>query len=57
MLFKEPGLPLDQFHEKLQELEEQPIGVGLVFRPLASFGVEIDRDRKRAERIIFDGQR
>jgi hypothetical protein len=54
MLFKEPELPLDEFHLRLQELSTQPLRVGLVFRPLASFGVEIDRDRKRAQRVVFE---
>jgi len=54
MLFKEPKLSLAEFHARLQELSLQPIRVGMVFRPLASFGVEIDRDRKRAARIVFE---
>ena len=54
ILFKDPDLSLIQFHASLQELAAQPIRVGMVFRPLASFGVEIDRDRKRAERIVFE---
>jgi len=54
MLFKDPDISLTQYHAVLQELSAQPLRVGLVFRPLASFGVEIDRDRKRAERILFE---
>ena len=54
MLFKDPEISLSQYHATLQELSAQPIRVGMVFRPLASFGVEIDRDRKRAERILFE---
>lgn len=54
MLFKDPKISLTEFHSRLQELSAQPIRVGMVFRPLASFGVEIDRDRKRAARIVFE---
>ncbi|HSI15442.1 MAG TPA: type VI secretion protein IcmF/TssM N-terminal domain-containing protein [Chthoniobacter sp.] len=54
MLFKDPNISLVEYHSALQALSAQPIRVGLVFRPLASFGVEIDRDRKRAERVLFE---
>jgi hypothetical protein len=54
MLFKEADLPLEQFHARLREISAEPIRVGMVFRPLASFGVEIDRDRKRAQRVLFE---
>ncbi len=53
-LFSEPALTLEQFHQRLRELSEKPLRVGWVFRPIAGFGVEIDRDRQRAQRVVFE---
>ena len=54
-LFNEPELPLAGFHPKLHTLATTPLNVSPVFRPLSTFGVEIDRDRKRAQRVVYDG--
>jgi hypothetical protein len=53
-LFTEPALTIEQFHQRLRELSEKPLRVGWVFRPIAGFGVEIDRDRLRAQRVVFE---
>src|SRR4030095_10793510 len=55
LLFNAPQQPLADFHQSLSELAVKPLSVPLVFRPLSHFGVEIDRDRRRAERVVFDG--
>jgi len=55
LLFDGGNQPLEQFHARLRELSATPLHVPLVFRPLASVGVEIDRERKRAQRIVFEG--
>jgi hypothetical protein len=55
LLFRAAATPLEAFHVKLHELSVMPIRVSWVFRPLTSFGVAIDRDRKAAQRVVFDG--
>lgn len=55
LLFTDPQRPLGQFHERLGALAAAPLNISVVFRPLSRFGVEIDRDRKRAQRIVFEG--
>jgi len=54
-LFNEPDLPLAGFHDKLHTIATAPLDVALVFRPLARFGVGIDKDRRRAQRVVYDG--
>ncbi len=54
LLFNDAQLPLDDFHQRLFQLASQPLNVSFVFRPLARFGVEIDRNRKRAQRVMFE---
>jgi hypothetical protein len=55
LLFADADKPLEVYHERLRELSATPLSMPMVFRPLASFGVEIDRDRKRAQRVVFEG--
>jgi hypothetical protein len=55
LLFKNPDVRLDEFHHRLGEFASKPLDVSVVFRPIARFGVEIDGDRRRAQRVVFDG--
>ena len=54
LLFHGGDESLAQFHLDLRELSALPLEVSWVFRPLASFGVGIDRDRHRAQRVVFE---
>lgn len=54
LLFHGADENLVQFHSDLRELASTPLSVAWVFRPLASFGVGIDGDRRRAERVVFE---
>lgn len=55
LLFTAGQQPLAGFHSTLRDLSAKPLNISFVFRPLARFGVEIDRDRPRAERVVFEG--
>jgi hypothetical protein len=55
LLFTTGQQPLAGFHSTLRDLSAKPLNISFVFRPLARFGVEIDRDRPRAERVVFEG--
>jgi len=52
--FKSGELPLAEFHSQMQELSVTPLHVPFVFSPLSHFGVGIDSDRKRAQRVLFE---
>jgi IcmF-related N-terminal domain len=52
--FRGGQLSIAEFHGQLQDLSTQPLHVPFVFRPLTHFGVGIDRDRKKAQRIVFE---
>ena len=54
LLFSDGKEPLTSFHTRLREFSVQPLNISMVFRPLARFGVGIDRDRKRAQRVVFE---
>jgi len=48
-------LSLTDFHGQLQQISAVPLHVPFVFRPLTHFGVGIDGDRKKAQRVVFEG--
>jgi hypothetical protein len=52
--FTRPDLSLSDFHAALRELAAEPLGVPWVFRPFAFAGSDPDRDRARAQRILFE---
>jgi hypothetical protein len=52
--FHRPDLSLADFHEALRELVSTPLGVPWIFRPLTSWGSDPDRERARAQRIVFE---
>jgi len=54
MHFKAGDASVTDFHAQLQELSAAPLHVPFVFRPLTHFGVGIDTDRKRAQRVVFE---
>ncbi len=45
---------LAEFHHKLRSISATDIPIGFVFRPLAHF-FHLEGDRKRAQRIVFEG--
>jgi hypothetical protein len=52
--FSGSQLSLADFHSQLQGISAAPLHVPFVFRPLTHFGVGIDGDRKKAQRIVFE---
>ena len=54
LLFNSGDETLTQFQADLRELAATPLEVSWIFRPLASFGVGIDDDRRRAQRVVFE---
>ena len=55
LLFDAASQPLTEFHQRLHEFSATPLQVPWAFRPLSKIGVEINRDRKAAQRIVFEG--
>jgi len=53
--FSGSQLSITDFHGQLHELSRTPLHVPFVFRPLTHFGVGIDGDRKKAQRVVFEG--
>jgi hypothetical protein len=52
--FGRGDLTIAQFHSALRELASEPLGIPWVFAPFASLGKDPDRDRQRAQRILFE---
>ena len=55
LLFKNGTEDHTQFHTDLRDLTALPISVSWVFRPLTGFGIGLDGDRRRAQRVVFEG--
>jgi hypothetical protein len=53
-LFTAAEQPLVPFHDALHVLSRTPLNISLAYRPAAKVGVEIDRDRQRAQRVVFE---
>jgi len=53
--FSGSQLSIADFHGQLQQISMTPLHVPFVFRPLTTFGVGIDGDRKTAQRVVFEG--
>src|SRR5439155_2336431 len=54
-LFDGGGKSLVNFHAALRELTEKPLRISAVFRPFYRFVGNFDVERKRAQRIVFEG--
>ncbi len=54
LLFDRAKQPLSEFHATLLELSRTPLKMSMAFRPMPKFGINIDADRARAQRVVFD---
>ena len=54
LLFDREKQPLSEFHATLLELSRTPLKMSMAFRPMSKFGIDVDRDRPRAQRIVFE---
>jgi IcmF-related N-terminal domain len=54
-LFDAGDAPLSAFHLNLRELSATPLRIPWAFRLVSRFGVGVDADRPRAQRIVFEG--
>ena len=53
-VFHYETLSLDQYHAALRELAEDSLHIPLVFRLFSYGGSDLDRERQRAQRILFE---
>jgi IcmF-related N-terminal domain len=53
-IFQEATLSLDQYHAALRELAEESLRIPLVFRLFSYGGSDLDRERQRAQRVLFE---
>lgn len=55
LLFRDSDAPLERFHSGLGTLASKSLEVPFIFRPLTRIGGDIDRERKRAQRVVYEG--
>jgi hypothetical protein len=53
-VFQNETLTLDQYHAALRELAEESLQIPLVFRLFSYGGGDLDRERQRAQRVLFE---
>jgi hypothetical protein len=52
--FHHEKLTLTEFHEALRELASEPLDIPWIFRPFTFTGMDPDRGRLRAQRVLFE---
>lgn len=53
-IFQDATLSLDQYHAALRELAEESLRIPLVFRLFSYGGSDLDRERQRTQRVLFE---